>query len=60
MESGKDFDEELNMVKFTSIAWTHDGKGFFYQVLMLVCVYMYVLCVYVMCVYVRTIVHTFV
>lgn len=33
VESGKDLDDELNMVKFTSIAWTHDGKGFFYQVL---------------------------
>lgn len=31
VESGQDFDDELNMVKFTSIAWTHDGKGFFYQ-----------------------------
>jgi len=31
VKSGKDLNDELKMVKFSSIAWTHDGKGFFYQ-----------------------------
>jgi len=29
--TGKDLNDELKMVKFSSIAWTHDGKGFFYE-----------------------------
>ena len=30
VESGKDFEETLEKVKFSSIAWTKDNKGFFY------------------------------
>lgn len=30
VEAGKDFDETLEKVKFSSIAWTRDNKGFFY------------------------------
>ena len=28
----EDLSDELKFVKFSSIAWTHDHKGFFYQV----------------------------
>ena len=28
----KDLPDELKFVKFSGIAWTHDHKGFFYQV----------------------------
>ncbi len=31
VESGEDFDEVLNWCKFSSIAWKHDGSGFFYN-----------------------------
>ena len=29
--TGKPLDDELKWVKFTGVAWTHDGKGFFYS-----------------------------
>jgi prolyl oligopeptidase len=29
--TGKDLDDHLKWVKFSSTAWTHDGKGFFYS-----------------------------
>ena len=29
--SGTDLTDELRWVKFSSIAWTHDGQGFFYS-----------------------------
>ncbi|XP_065897775.1 prolyl endopeptidase-like [Dysidea avara] len=31
VKTGEDLNDELKMVKFSGIAWTHDGKGFFYQ-----------------------------
>ncbi|MBO9575590.1 MAG: S9 family peptidase [Sphingobium sp.] len=30
VESGRLFDEKINHVKFSSLAWRHDGRGFFY------------------------------
>ena len=27
----KDFSDKLKFMKFSSIAWTHDHRGFFYQ-----------------------------
>lgn len=30
VETGKDLPEELTRLKFSSITWTHDNKGFFY------------------------------
>jgi prolyl oligopeptidase len=32
VNTGQDCSETLTKVKFTSIAWTHDNKGFFYAV----------------------------
>lgn len=32
VESGKDYPELLQRVKFSGISWTHDNKGFFYNV----------------------------
>lgn len=29
--TGKDLDDHVKWVKFSSTAWTHDGKGFFYS-----------------------------
>jgi len=31
IETAKDLPDHLKWVKFSSIAWTHDGKGFFYS-----------------------------
>jgi prolyl oligopeptidase len=31
VESGRDLSDHLRWVKFSSAAWTHDGKGFFYS-----------------------------
>eukprot|EP00164_Ancoracysta_twista_P001386 GFYU01001808.1.p1 GENE.GFYU01001808.1~~GFYU01001808.1.p1 ORF type:complete len:731 (-),score=242.18 GFYU01001808.1:192-2330(-) len=30
VETGKDLDDKLEWVKFSSMAWTHDDKGFYY------------------------------
>jgi len=32
VNTGQDCSETLTKAKFTSIAWTHDNKGFFYSV----------------------------
>lgn len=32
VETGKDYEDLLDKVKFSSMAWTHDNKGFFYCV----------------------------
>lgn len=32
VENGKDYPDLLERVKFTSLAWTHDNKGLFYNV----------------------------
>nr|WP_314543088.1 prolyl oligopeptidase family serine peptidase [uncultured Massilia sp.] len=31
IETGKDLDDHIRWVKFSSTAWTHDGRGFFYS-----------------------------
>jgi prolyl oligopeptidase len=31
IETGKDLSDHLKWVKFSTTAWTHDGKGFFYS-----------------------------
>lgn len=31
IDTGKDLDDHVKWVKFSSTAWTHDGKGFFYS-----------------------------
>jgi prolyl oligopeptidase len=31
VDSGKDLEDHIQWVKFSSTAWTHDGKGFFYS-----------------------------
>jgi len=30
-ETGKDLEDEIPWIKFSSISWTHDNKGFFYS-----------------------------
>lgn len=41
VESGEDFSDLLQRVKFSSISWTHDNKGFFYAVSNTHCVHKY-------------------
>jgi len=31
VETGKPLPDEIHWVKFSSVAWTKDGKGFFYS-----------------------------
>jgi prolyl oligopeptidase len=31
VDSGRDLDDHVQWVKFSSAAWTHDGRGFFYS-----------------------------
>lgn len=31
-ETGEDYPDNLERTKFSTIAWTHDNKGFFYSV----------------------------
>jgi prolyl oligopeptidase len=31
VDTGKDLEDHIQWVKFSSTAWTHDGKGFFYS-----------------------------
>jgi prolyl oligopeptidase len=31
VDSGRDLEDRIQWVKFSSTAWTHDGKGFFYS-----------------------------
>jgi prolyl oligopeptidase len=31
VDTGKDLEDHIEWVKFSSTAWTHDGKGFFYS-----------------------------